>query len=270
MLREDNSCIVKLKEDRVKEGKSINRSLFFLTQVITMRAEGRTDHVPYRNSPLTKILKSSLGGNSRTFIVLCTTPMHGQYEQTLGTIRFGMSAKKIENVISANITAHNNGDAYELIINEYEERLREMEKLRGADKKKVEYMVRTISELQRQKESLNNLLKMIGEKRLRRNLKEKCNININIKPKPEKTDFYKTSAGVIFTNVKTNYISEPNNNCSLLEYDPKGIFALGALRNEKAKNKLLKERIQLLTLRERQLNTGNMKLEERIVKVMCK
>eukprot|EP00826_Nyctotherus_ovalis_P034653 TRINITY_DN2905_c0_g1_i4.p4 TRINITY_DN2905_c0_g1~~TRINITY_DN2905_c0_g1_i4.p4 ORF type:complete len:240 (-),score=81.44 TRINITY_DN2905_c0_g1_i4:1093-1812(-) len=230
-----------------------------------MRAEGKTEHVPYRNSPLTKILKSSLGGNSRTFIVLCATPMHSQYEQTLGTIRFGMSAKRIENVISANITSHNNGDAYELIINEYEERLKEMEKLRGADKRKVEYMVSTIAELQRQKESLNELLKKIGEKRLRRNLEEKCNINVNVRPKCEKTDFYKPSAGVIFTNVKTNYISEGNSESSLVEYDPKGVFALSALRNEKAKSKVSATKLEVLSLKEKHLEAVNTKLLEKLV-----
>lgn len=62
-------------KDRVKEGQYINKSLFFLTQVISQIAEGKPlAHIPYRNSPLTKILKSSLGGNSRTNIILCITP----------------------------------------------------------------------------------------------------------------------------------------------------------------------------------------------------
>lgn len=42
-----------------------------------MKAEGKNDHIPYRNSPLTKILRSSLGGNSRTAIILCITPAAG-------------------------------------------------------------------------------------------------------------------------------------------------------------------------------------------------
>lgn len=54
-------------------------------------------HIPYRNSPLTKILRSSLGGNSRTLIILCATPALSQFEQTMSTLRFGVNAKKIEN-----------------------------------------------------------------------------------------------------------------------------------------------------------------------------
>lgn len=57
-------------------------------------------HIPYRNSPLTKILRSSLGGNSRTLIVLCASPGDSQYEQTLSTMRFGLNAKKIENKVN--------------------------------------------------------------------------------------------------------------------------------------------------------------------------
>lgn len=68
-----------------------------------MRASGTSDHIPYRNSPLTKILKVSLGGNSRTAIILCITPSMRQVEQTSMTLRFGQNAKKIKNRVSANM-----------------------------------------------------------------------------------------------------------------------------------------------------------------------
>lgn len=63
-------------KNRVKEGQHINSSLFFLTLVIQLKSTGKSQHIPYRNSPLTKILRSSLGGNSRTLIILCITPSH--------------------------------------------------------------------------------------------------------------------------------------------------------------------------------------------------
>ena len=88
---------------RIKEGQHINKSLFFLTQVIAMKAEGSRDHIPYRNSPLTKILKTSLGGNSRTAIILCITPSIKQIEQTQSTLRFGQNAKKIKCKATANM-----------------------------------------------------------------------------------------------------------------------------------------------------------------------
>ena len=42
---------------KLKEGQHINKSLFFLTQVIKLKSEGKNTHIPYRNSPLTKILR---------------------------------------------------------------------------------------------------------------------------------------------------------------------------------------------------------------------
>ncbi len=87
----------------MKEGQHINSSLFFLTLVIQLKSSGKNQHIPYRNSPLTKILRSSLGGNSRTLIVLNITPAHSQFEQTMSTLRFGANAKTIQNKITANV-----------------------------------------------------------------------------------------------------------------------------------------------------------------------
>ena len=68
------------QSQRLKEGLSINKSLFYLTQVIHMLSQRSKKHVPFRNSSLTKILKSSLIGNARTTIIVCLTPAHGQIE----------------------------------------------------------------------------------------------------------------------------------------------------------------------------------------------
>ena len=240
VLRENDGVVSKFKEDRVKEGKSINKSLFFLTQVISMKSEGKIEHIPYRNSPLTKILKSSLGGNARTFIMLCITPMHSQYEQTLATLRFGISAKKIENKISANISEHNNADAYQLIINEYEERLKEMEKLRGADRQKVEYMIKTISELQKQKDELNEKLRMINKKRLLKSMKEKIVPDLKEKSEDTPNELYRETIGLIFMN-KRPFSNSTNNYMNPL-FDSKGVFAMSSFRNEKQKRKLWEEK----------------------------
>ena len=92
-----------------------------------MKSEGRRDHIPYRNSPLTKILRTSLGGNSRTSIILCVTPAVSQYEQTMSTLRFGSSAKKIQNKIHANITQGQDEENLRRLIDDYEKRLGEAE-----------------------------------------------------------------------------------------------------------------------------------------------
>ena len=72
--------------------------------MINLKANGAEDqHIPYRNSPLTKILKASLGGNSRTAIVLCMTPCMRQFDQTQSTLRFGQNAKMIRNRVTKNL-----------------------------------------------------------------------------------------------------------------------------------------------------------------------
>jgi len=139
-------------KDRVKEGKHINKSLFFLTQVISMKAKGNSDHIPFRNSPLTKILRSSLGGNSRTSIILCVTPAASQYEQTLSTMRFGYSAKQIENKIQVNITKNAEEEELKAVISGYESRLKDFENDRNK-----------ITELQKQKEVLRSRLQKANE-----------------------------------------------------------------------------------------------------------
>ncbi len=60
---------------------------------------GSKQHVPYRNNPLTKILKSSLGGNNKTCIILCISPAKSQFEHSMLTLKFGMNARKIENKV---------------------------------------------------------------------------------------------------------------------------------------------------------------------------
>jgi len=152
--KEGIMAVNKVKE-RVKEGQHINKSLFFLTQVISLKSEGKSaQHIPYRNSPLTKILRSSLGGNSRTLIILCITPVASQFEQTMSTLRFGMNAKKIENQVQANIITNNDDEALKILISDYEKKLKDLENARHEDYIKNAQLHRQIEELQMQKAKL--------------------------------------------------------------------------------------------------------------------
>ena len=102
------------QERIISESKNINTSLFYLCQVINKLSElkmgiAKNDsHIPYRNSNLTKILRSSLGGNSRTCIICTVTPAPTQFEQTLSTLRFGNSARTLTNNVKANIKRETN------------------------------------------------------------------------------------------------------------------------------------------------------------------
>jgi len=59
--------------------------------------KAKGDIVPYRNSALTRILQTALGGNSKTIMVCALSPSFMNYEETLGTLRYADRAKKIKN-----------------------------------------------------------------------------------------------------------------------------------------------------------------------------
>ncbi|XP_019746414.1 kinesin-like protein KIF28P [Hippocampus comes] len=87
--------------DRLKEGTAINLSLTTLGNVISTLADmavGRkVVHVPYRDSVLTKLLQSALGGNSRTVMIATLSPADICYEESLSTLRYAERAKHIQN-----------------------------------------------------------------------------------------------------------------------------------------------------------------------------
>jgi len=84
------------------EAKTINKSLSALGNVINALTDGKSSHVPYRDSKLTRILQESLGGNSRTTLIINCSPSSYNEAETLSTIRFGYRAKSIKNKAKVN------------------------------------------------------------------------------------------------------------------------------------------------------------------------
>lgn len=120
-MRKANSQIT---DTKMNESKHINKSLFFLTQIIKLVSKNDAKvHIPFRNSPLTKILRSSFGGHSRTLLILCCAPAKKDFEITLSTLRFGKQAKKIENKIVTNMKTNFNQANFNAIINSYEQKV---------------------------------------------------------------------------------------------------------------------------------------------------
>ncbi|KAK1437619.1 hypothetical protein QVD17_03413 [Tagetes erecta] len=89
---------------RFIEGSHINRSLLTLTNVIRKLSGGKkTGHIPYRDSKLTRILQSSLGGNARTAIICTMSPALSHVEQSRNTLAFATSAKEVTNTARVNM-----------------------------------------------------------------------------------------------------------------------------------------------------------------------
>ena len=79
------------------EAKKINLSLSALGNVINSLTDGHSKHVPYRSSTLTRILQDSLGGNSKTSLIVTCSPSAYNVLETISTLRFGQRAKHIKN-----------------------------------------------------------------------------------------------------------------------------------------------------------------------------
>ncbi|GET87637.1 Osm3-like kinesin, putative [Leishmania tarentolae] len=82
--------------DTLKEGCNINLSLSALGTVIDTIVKGGA-HVPFRSSPLTMLLKDSLGGNSKTVMFANINPSERNMSETVSTLRFADRAKQIKN-----------------------------------------------------------------------------------------------------------------------------------------------------------------------------
>ncbi|KAI8914766.1 P-loop containing nucleoside triphosphate hydrolase protein [Powellomyces hirtus] len=86
----------------LEEAKKINKSLSALGMVINALTDGKSSHIPYRDSKLTRILQESLGGNSRTTLIINCSPSSFNEAETVSTLRFGMRAKTIKNKAKIN------------------------------------------------------------------------------------------------------------------------------------------------------------------------
>lgn len=88
--------------ERLEEAKKINQSLSALGNVINALTDGKAAFIPYRNSVLTRMLQDSIGGNSKTTLIITCSPSEFNLQETIGTLRFGERAKKIKNMAKIN------------------------------------------------------------------------------------------------------------------------------------------------------------------------
>jgi len=102
----------------LKEAAKINLSLSALGNVISALVAGGQQHIPYRDSKLTRLLQDSLGGNTKTVMIAALSPADYNYEETLSTLRYASRAKAIKNkpVI--------NEDPKDALLKQYEDEIK--------------------------------------------------------------------------------------------------------------------------------------------------
>lgn len=79
----------------MKEAQNINKSLSALGDVIQSLV-AKSSHTPYRNSKLTMMLKDSLGGDSKTLMIVCCSPAQTNVTETLSSLNFASRARNVE------------------------------------------------------------------------------------------------------------------------------------------------------------------------------
>jgi kinesin family protein 18/19 len=115
----------------ITEGANINKSLLALGNCINILSQKKgsnqpsvNQHIPYRDSKLTRILKDSLGGNTSTLMIACISANPFSIEETLTTLNYASRANGIQRKITKNSIAFNEGRVDDTIIKKQIDSLR--------------------------------------------------------------------------------------------------------------------------------------------------
>ena len=83
---------------RLEESKKINQSLSALGNVISALTDSKPrQHIPFRDSKLTRLLEDSLGGNCKTTMMAMISPSSDAFSDSHQTLKFANRAKNIKN-----------------------------------------------------------------------------------------------------------------------------------------------------------------------------
>ncbi|KAJ3676299.1 hypothetical protein LUZ60_003711 [Juncus effusus] len=86
---------IEAEGERLKESQFINKSLSALGDVISALAS-KNNHIPYRNSKLTHLLQSSLGGDCKTLMFVQISPSSSDLAETICSLNFATRVRGIE------------------------------------------------------------------------------------------------------------------------------------------------------------------------------
>ena len=144
-----------VKFQKLEEVKAVNLSLSALNNCIAALSSPNRNHIPYRDSKLTRILQPSLRGTSRTAIIVCVCPHSDDEKETLGSLLFAHRSSQLK------ITARRNDYV-------------DYEKLYGELQKKMDYHDDKVHTLQIHIEKLERDLEQSSEakKALEQNVME--------------------------------------------------------------------------------------------------
>ncbi|CAG9855551.1 unnamed protein product [Phyllotreta striolata] len=141
--------------ERLKEASNINLSLSVLGNVISALVDGKSTHIPYRNSKLTRLLQDSLGGNSKTAMIAMISPADIDYEESMCTLRYASRVKFIKNCVKINVEEKGLIEGFELEIAELKERLLQLNNVE--QKREHKKKERAVSAEEKEKSKQTNM-----------------------------------------------------------------------------------------------------------------
>ncbi|EGR30362.1 kinesin motor domain protein [Ichthyophthirius multifiliis] len=157
--------------ESLEEAKKINLSLSCLGNVIHSLTTFQ-EHIPYRDSKLTRILQESLGGNFKTSLIATISPHSSSHEEQISTLKFATRAKTIKNRVKMNVTLSHEQmkKLIEQLKNELEKSQSQNAKYKQIIQKLKERNIKTIEDLIHIAENVEKQVDKIDEKDVNENI----------------------------------------------------------------------------------------------------
>ncbi|XP_066911310.1 uncharacterized protein [Clytia hemisphaerica] len=124
----------------IEEARYINTSLLEFGNVIHALTSRSSLYVPFRNSTLTRILKESLGGNSKASLMVCVSPALNDLLETKYSLNFGQRAMKVVKQASPNVEID-----YRKLAEYLTSKLKDLEVAYNKEKENLRHLKRKLS-----------------------------------------------------------------------------------------------------------------------------
>ena len=259
----------KAKGVRLKEANNINLSLSALGNVIGALVSKRKNHIPYRDSKLTRLLQDSLGGNTKTLMMAAVSPADYNLDETLSTLKYACRASKIKNkpVI--------NEDPRDKLIKNFEVELKILKKKLLKNRNNITKRISVVN-CNSEKEFEHNETQLI----LQKEIKKREELEIQISEIILKLEKKENKNDLVVDEKENEYLERVNSKLKISEKEDKEIKKKEEkkkkkeenLRNNKEKLEYLKNELEdlknenieefHLNLEEIQEQTNNLKNNE--------
>jgi len=157
----------KVEGDQLKEAGFINKSLSALGNVMEA-LDRKASHVPYRDSKLTYLLQDSLGGNSRTMMVVAISPVDLSHDESVHALQFATRVRRIQiGAAQRNVTAKNLEETVKALTEEMRSLTRAKERSEGQlmslkrDNARVQDKLQNLSKSRQQSRSDTKTLEVL-------------------------------------------------------------------------------------------------------------